>query len=53
MYKRQIKDRAYYRWILENKAGIWGRDTALIEKLVLISNRIKRDVVEDLSLIHI
>ena len=42
-----IKDRAYSRWILENKAGIWARDTALIEKLVLISNRIKRDVVED------
>lgn len=42
-----IKDRDYYHWILENRQGIENRDLKLLTQLVVVSNRIKRAVVED------
>lgn len=41
-----IKNREYYEWLLDNAGGILARDPGLCEQMILVSNRIKRDVVE-------
>ncbi len=41
-----IKNREYYRWLKENRDRILARDLAVCQEMVLESNRIKRDVVE-------
>ena len=41
-----IKDAAYYDWLGEHWQEINERDLSVCEEMVLISNRIKRDVVE-------
>ena len=41
-----IKDAAYYEWLLENAADIWGRKPEALRKTVTWSNEIKRAVVE-------
>ena len=37
-----IKDAAYYEWLLENAADIWGRKPEALRKTVTWSNEIKR-----------
>ena len=41
-----IKDRAYYGWLEDHAAEIEARDPSVCAEMVLVSNRIKRDVVE-------
>ena len=41
-----IKNREYYRWLKANRNQILARDLSVCEEMVLESNRIKRDVVE-------
>ena len=41
-----IKDRDYYEWLLAHGEEIQARDLAVCEEMILVSNRIKRDVVE-------
>ena len=41
-----IKDAAYYEWLGEHGEAIGRRDLSVCEEMVLVSNRIKRDVVE-------
>ncbi len=41
-----IKNREYYNWLKANSDAINARDLAVCETMVLESNRIKRDVVE-------
>ena len=41
-----IKDAAYYEWLGEHGEEIGRRDLSVCEEMVLVSNRIKRDVVE-------
>ncbi|MEY8352152.1 3-dehydroquinate synthase [Lachnospiraceae bacterium 54-53] len=41
-----IKDLAYYEWLSANASRIRERDLDLLEDMVSVSNRIKRDVVE-------
>ena len=41
-----IKNREYYGWLKENRDRILARDPSVCEEMVLESNRIKRDVVE-------
>lgn len=41
-----IKDREYYEWLGQNAGEIWGRDLSLCEQMVIVSNQIKKDVVE-------
>ena len=41
-----IKDREYYNWLKDNRTAILERDLEVCEEMVLGSNRIKRDVVE-------
>ncbi|MDD3252280.1 MAG: 3-dehydroquinate synthase [Lachnospiraceae bacterium] len=41
-----IKDAQYYHWLRESSAGIRARDLDVCEQMILVSNQIKRDVVE-------
>lgn len=41
-----IKSEEYYRWLLENADAIMERKLTVCQKMILESNRIKRDVVE-------
>lgn len=41
-----IRDREYYEWLKLNREGILARDLSVCQDMVLFSNRIKRDVVE-------
>lgn len=41
-----IRDAAYYQWLKENHDGIMARDLKLCCQMVLVSNRIKKQVVE-------
>ena len=42
-----IKNASYYHWLLENRDSILKRDPEICRQMVLESNRIKRDVVEN------
>jgi len=41
-----IKDADYYHWIKAQQAPIQARDLAICEELIIVSNQIKRQVVE-------
>lgn len=41
-----IRNREYYNWLDLNRKGIMDRDPALCQKMILESNKVKRDVVE-------
>ncbi len=41
-----IKDASYYQWLMEHAAEIHSRDLTVLSEMVLVSNKIKRDVVE-------
>lgn len=41
-----IKDYAYYQWIRTHAREIYDRDLQVCESMILVSDRIKRDVVE-------
>ncbi|ADL04610.1 3-dehydroquinate synthase [Lacrimispora saccharolytica] len=41
-----IKDEPYYRWLMEHATEIQNRDFTVLSQLVLVSNQIKREVVE-------
>lgn len=41
-----IRDRAYYGWLSDHADQILARDLSVCEQMILVSNRIKRDVVE-------
>lgn len=41
-----IRDSSYYEWLSENASSIWQREPAALRKMVLVSNEIKRAVVE-------
>lgn len=41
-----IRDRAYYDWLLAHAEEINARNLAVCEQMILVSNQIKRDVVE-------
>ena len=41
-----IRNEEYYRWLAENADAIMERKLSLCQKMILESNRIKRDVVE-------
>lgn len=41
-----IKDASYYEWLMDHAAGIEEKDMEVLEEMVRVSNRIKRDVVE-------
>lgn len=41
-----IRDREYYSWLLTHAEEIRARDLTICEQMILVSNQIKRDVVE-------
>lgn len=41
-----IRDQSYYNWLLAHEADINARNLDICEQMILVSNRIKRDVVE-------
>lgn len=41
-----IKDASYYQWLMDHASKIRSRDLAVLSEMVLVSNQIKRDVVE-------
>ena len=41
-----IKDASYFEWLMEHASEIQNRDLTALSQMVLISNQIKRDVVE-------
>ena len=42
-----IKDSTYYSWLLDHRTQIENRDLEVLSEMVFVSNRIKRDVVEE------
>lgn len=42
-----IRDKEYYSWLLEHRYGIMARDTKILTDMLVRSNEIKRDVVEN------
>ena len=42
-----VRDGAYYQWLQDNREAILGRDTAMMQHMLYISNQIKQQAVEN------